>query len=272
MFIIADHSFWHVWGETTVWIAGTITALGIISKTKPIKWVYCQLISKPMTTWGLLVVGQVVEDKITNKNGGSSIKDQIDEVKEAQVGLAGWTTQVSTNQENIKKSLKNIHTCLDNRFSDTHARMEKLTAYTEEVLAEAIGSKERIRQLYRGLEIPVFETDAAGRCTYVNPAYCRIASTTVEEALGVGWTNAIHHDDVERVVAVWNSAMDHGVDFRATYRLNDEITGLPIAVKGTASPLHDARKAVVGWVGTLDLIPQSTTLGTISTKEELETP
>lgn len=244
--ILADHSPWHTWGETIVWIAGVATALGIISRTRPVKWLYQQLVGKPVTEWGSKVVGDVVEAKVTQNNGGSSLKDQID-------GL-------NSNQADIKAALENIHTCLDTRFADTHERMEKLTGYAEEVLAEAIGAKERIRQLYRALEIPVFETNAQGWCTYVNPAYTKITGLSVEDALGEGWAEALYPEDRTRVFRSWGQAVEAGAEFTAVYRFRNTQTGKMVEVRGSASPLHDAHRNVVGWVGTLDLIPESTNL------------
>lgn len=266
--VLADHSIWHTWGETLVWIAGVVTALGIISRTKPAKWLYGQLIGKPATEWGRKVVGDVVDEKVSQNNGGSSIKDQIDAVKEAQNTLTEWSSEAAANQADIKAALDNIHTCLDTRFSDTHQRMEKLTAYTEEVLAEAIGAKERIRQLYRALETPVFETNAQGWCTYVNPAYCKLTGLTVEEALGEGWAEAVHPEDRTRVFRTWSTAIEAAVEFTALYRFRNTQTGQEVEVRGSAAPLHDAHRNVVGWVGTLDPIDRSANLDTVLAVEE----
>src|SRR5690606_22203520 len=132
------HSWWHTWGESTLWVAAIITALGAISRTKPLRWLFRTLVSRPVTEWGSKMVGDVVDTKVTNRNGGSSLRDQLDDLATA---------------------VANIHACIDRRATETHDYLDKVMAYSEEVLAEAIGARQRIRHLYRALDMPVFETD-----------------------------------------------------------------------------------------------------------------
>jgi PAS domain S-box-containing protein len=259
--VLAVEPWWHSSGENVIWVAGVVTALGIISRTRPARWLYRRLVGQPVTEWSTRVVGQVVDDKVSKTNGGSSLRDRVEAIVTQQETLAEWTTQTASNQDDIKQSLENIHKCLDTRFSDTHARMEKLTEYSEEVLAEAIGARERIRQLYRALETPVFEANSLGWCTYVNPAYCRLTGLTTEEALGEGWGQAIHPQDRSRVFKTWERAVEIAEEFTSIYRFRNVQTGETIEVRGSAAPLHDAHRKVVGWVGTLDPIEGSTTLG-----------
>jgi PAS domain S-box-containing protein len=255
--ILADHALWHTWGEGLVWIAGVATALGVLSRTRPVKWLYRQLIGKPVTEWGAKVVGEVVDAKVSKPNGGASLRDAIESIKDQQAALVEWSTEAASNYEDMKAALKNLHACIDNRFADTHARIERLATYAEEVLTEAVGTKERLRQLYRVLDIPIFETDRAGRCTYINPAYTNLTGLPLDDALGEGWAEAIHVDDRSRVFKTWRAAIDDGSEFSAVYRCVNVVTGKVTEVRGTATPMHDSTHQVVGWVGALDPIDRS---------------
>jgi PAS domain S-box-containing protein len=255
--ILADHALWHTGGESLVWLAGIVTALGVLSRTRPVKWLYRQLIGKPVTEWGAKVVGEVVDAKVSKSNGGSSLRDAIEEIRDQQATLVEWSTEAASNQEDMKAALKNLHDCIDNRFADTHARIERLAAYTEEVLTEAVGTKERLRQLYRVLDIPIFETDRAGRCVYVNPAYTNLTGLPLDDALGEGWAEAIHADDRARVFKAWRAAVDDNSEFSAVYRFVNVVTGRVTEVRGTATPMHDGTRQVVGWVGALDPLDRS---------------
>ncbi|MEZ0470804.1 PAS domain S-box protein [Luteimonas salinilitoris] len=53
----------------------------------------------------------------------------------------------------------------------------------------------------------LFRTDAAGRCTYVNRTYEQISSLPQAQALGDGWTQALHPGDRERTMAEWAHAV-----------------------------------------------------------------
>ena len=267
MLILADHSLWHTWGEATIWTAGVLTALGVISRTRPARWLWGQLVGKPVTEWSEKVVGGVVDAKVSQNNGGSSLRDRVDALNDGQEAL---TASVSADRLDIKQALENIHSCLDTRFADTHQRMEKLTEYAEEVLVEAIGAKERIRQLYRALETPVFETNAQGWCTYINPAYSKVTGLSVEEALGEGWAASLHPNDRDRVFKTWAVAVEESAEFTAIYRFRNVVTGREVEVRGSAAPLHDAHRNVVGWVGTIDPITPSASLGVIETAGAVE--
>jgi PAS domain S-box-containing protein len=275
--VLADHSWWHTHGEWTLWVAAVVAAIGIIIKTpigqailRAVKWVWKRLVSEPLTSWSTRVVGDVVESKVAGKNGGSSLRDQVDSLNNGQEVLTEWASETTSNQADIKQALENIHHCLDTRFADTHERMEKLTEYAEEVLAEAIGAKERIRQLYRALEVPIFEADANGWFTYTNPAFRRLTGLAVEDARGEGWAHSLHPEDRTRVFEMWGRAVGDPTDFTALFRLVNVNTNDVAEVRASANPLHDAHKNVVGWVGTLDAIERSTILGLVETASAVE--
>jgi PAS domain S-box-containing protein len=246
--LLANHSWWHSWGETTLWIAAIVTAMGIIWRARPIRWMWAQLVTKPVTSWGTQVVTSVVETKVTSPNGGSSLRDQVD--------------TLSGNQDEIKKSLDNLHECFDRRFTATHAQMEKLSEMAEEVLSEAVGARQRIRQLYSALDAAVFECSETGFCTYVNPAYSRLTGLVGTDALGEGWMAAVHADDRERVASEWRRAVDEEKNsMTVVYRIRNLNTSNVVEVRGVAQPLHDAKEKVIGWIGMIEPIGLWSNLG-----------
>lgn len=54
--------------------------------------------------------------------------------------------------------------------------------------------------------VGVFITDNRGHCSFVNPAWCRIAGMDLADALGDGWVRAVHPDDQDRVKRRWYEA------------------------------------------------------------------
>lgn len=227
--VFADHFIWHAWGETTIWFAAVVTAIGLLSRTRPVKWLYRHLVGEPVTEWGERVVSQVVETKISTNNGGSSLKDKIDSVERLASGSAG-------EQKDMKASL------------------DQLTKYAEEIVEQVNGSRQRLRQLYRAVDIPIFESNPHGWCTYVNPAYADLVGLSVQDSLGEGWFLAVHPEDRERVASSWGRAVEIGEEFTSVYRFRNVTTGVEVEVRGSASPLHDAHRKVTGWVGTIDVL------------------
>ena len=261
--LLANHAWWHTHGEVIVWFAAVLAAIGVIIKTpvgRVFGWVWRHLVSTPVTEWGTRVVGDVVESKVAGANGGSSLRDRVDSLGEGQENLARLAETAESDRADIKMALANIHKCLDTRFADTHDRMEKLADYAEAVLSESIGAKERIRQMYRSLNVPVFESDANGWCTYINPAFSKMTGLTPQEARGEGWAQALHPEDRTRVFESWAQAVENRTELVLLFRIINVLSGVEREIRVSATPLHDAHHQVVGWVGTMDEVDRSAIL------------
>lgn len=234
---------WQQVGKNVLWLAAIITAVGVIAKTpyvnRPVKWLWKALLSDPVGKW-------------VNKTVDQSVSPKIEEQRSQMTDIVAYTLTAREAQDDIMAALKNLHECVDRRSAEQNERIEKLTDYTEEVLAEAVGAKERIRQLYRALDIPVFEADHNGHFTYVNPAYSKLTGMSVEEAMGEGWVESLVPEDRARVFKAWSSATESEIDFNSVYRFRNLQTGDTIEMRGSAKPLHDGRSNVVGYVGTLE--------------------
>ena len=60
---------------------------------------------------------------------------------------------------------------------------------------------ELVRMLAQIAPVGIVQTDVDGQCVYANDRWCALTGTTVCEALGAGWADALHPDDIERVTA-----------------------------------------------------------------------
>ncbi len=85
--------------------------------------------------------------------------------------------------------------------------------------AELEASEHRFAALADNFPVGVARTDTEGRVLYINDESCRMAATTVEEAIGREWFDWVHPDDHKRVVEEWIQRADtHGL-IVVTYRL-----------------------------------------------------
>jgi PAS domain S-box-containing protein len=69
----------------------------------------------------------------------------------------------------------------------------------------------------------IFLTDIAGKCLYVNPAWCRMAGLTCEEAYGDGWVKAIHPEERTRIFSEWESFIRGEIPWESEHRFIDNV-------------------------------------------------
>jgi PAS domain S-box-containing protein len=91
-------------------------------------------------------------------------------------------------------------------------------------------------------------TDENGNCIYVNPAWCRMAGITCDEALGEGWIKAIHKEDLGRLISEWKIFMRGESHWESEYRFMDA-TGKVTWVYGTATLLKGRDGSVEQIIG-----------------------
>ena len=85
----------------------------------------------------------------------------------------------------------------------------------EEALA---ASEARFRTLAESAPVGIFHTDSAGDCLYVNSRWADMAGMRLNEAMGEGWTRALHPDDRARVYESWRAAIADGAPFQGEFR------------------------------------------------------
>jgi two-component system, sensor histidine kinase and response regulator len=109
---------------------------------------------------------------------------------------------------------------------------------------------EILRALTKHTPVGIFVSDVDGSCVLVNDRWCELAGLSREQALGDGWTCALHPDDRDRVTAEWLAAARDERDSTAEYRFRRP-DGSVIWVQGFASARRDGSGRVNGWAGTV---------------------
>ncbi|HWJ05213.1 MAG TPA: PAS domain-containing protein [Steroidobacteraceae bacterium] len=95
----------------------------------------------------------------------------------------------------------------------------------------------------------VWIADAAGACVYVNSRWLEYTDTTLASNLGLGWLDAVHPDDRERVTEAVAGATTRRMPFSVDYRLR-RVDGTWRWCLGRGSPALDASGGVERWYGT----------------------
>ncbi len=133
------------------------------------------------------------------------------------------------------------------------------------VLAEAIDrtrilqslkvSERRYQTLARISPVGIFRTDAFGKYVYVNQRYCEISGITTDQAMGEGWSRALHADDRSRVCNYWQLCCETGEPFHEEFRFADHGQSVRWVI-AQAVPETDRFGDAVAFVGTITDITQ----------------
>jgi len=111
-------------------------------------------------------------------------------------------------------------------------------------------SERRVRVITEEAPVGIFETDAEGRCLYVNRVWTEISGLSLEAARGTGWSIAIHKEDLERVEAEWYASVRECRIFRLDYRFQ-RADGKITWVSGSSAAIRSESGEVLGYVGCL---------------------
>jgi PAS domain S-box-containing protein len=101
----------------------------------------------------------------------------------------------------------------------------------------------RQRWLMENQNIPIFESDKDGLCTWVNEEYAHMFGKSASFFLGHGWKNIIHPEDRKRVEEHWENSVRDEIDSEDTFRVVAE--GRTIVVKAIANKTED------GYIGSI---------------------
>ncbi len=116
---------------------------------------------------------------------------------------------------------------------------------------DPVTGEEIFRQLSIRAPIGIFVTGPDGRCHFTNDRWQLIAGLSAEEALGAGWTAAIHPDDRETVFREWARSVAEEREFDLNYRFQAP-SGHVTHVHSKASAVRSPDGAVTAFVGTVE--------------------
>ncbi|WP_022826298.1 PAS domain-containing sensor histidine kinase [Hymenobacter norwichensis] len=119
--------------------------------------------------------------------------------------------------------------------------------------------EESFRLMANAAPAMLWVTDPNGQCTYLNAQWYQFTGQTEAEALGVGWTTAVHPDDAQEAGQTFLDANTRRVPFHYLYRLRRRDgeyrwaidTGLPhfteageyAGIVGTVIDVHEQQLA-----------------------------
>ncbi len=151
----------------------------------------------------------------------------------------GAKTQISSKTPEVQAVIE--------RIRDQEIKYKTKINQAQEAL---LSSERRYSTLAKIAPVGIFHTSATGHCLYVNERWCEIAGMTPIEALGEGWSAAIHPEDRERVFTEWYRSAALNLPFQAEYRFQRP-DGRKTWVLGQAMAEMDDSGNLKGYVGTI---------------------
>ncbi len=111
-------------------------------------------------------------------------------------------------------------------------------------------SEARFRAMNESSPLGIFLTNPDGECVYTNIQYQTLTGLSFEEALGNGWSTAIHLEDRDRVFNEWYQAAEQQALYESVHRYRRK-DGRIVWASVKASAARDG-DTLLGYVGTVE--------------------
>jgi PAS domain S-box-containing protein len=130
----------------------------------------------------------------------------------------------------------------------TQSRSAVLRANVRQRDTALVESEQRFREIADDAPAMIWMTDTAGRPTFFNRARLDFTGQESEAALGDGWMEAVHPQDVRRCQHAFRNALERREAFKCEYRLRRH-DGTYRSVADQGRPRIDRDGRFVGFIG-----------------------
>ena len=130
----------------------------------------------------------------------------------------------------------------------TTLQIQDITAMRESA-EEYQQASQQLNALTHLVPVGIIRVDSEWNCVYANDKWYEFSGLTNEESLGASWVNAIHSDDIKKVLESLREALQIGSEFQAEFRLVTPL-GQIRWVDFNTQVLFNDHGAVQGFLGT----------------------
>ena len=140
-------------------------------------------------------------------------------------------------------------------FNTGEPELEKTNMDAQEILQRSAAlelalrdSEQRYRALITAISEIVWRTDAHGRLLFISSRWFELSGQSESEALGWGWTKAVHPEDRERIRRTWEHTALTLEEYSQEWRMITR-EGEPRYLATRAIPIRGDDGAIREWVG-----------------------
>jgi PAS domain S-box-containing protein len=105
----------------------------------------------------------------------------------------------------------------------------------------------KFREAVESMPALAFISESGGNRSFVNHGWLEYTGMTLEQAIGMGWQQAVHPDDLKRVLERWRATVSGDQMFEYETRMRRGSDGAYRWFQMRARPLRDKRGKVVKW-------------------------
>ncbi|NRD20382.1 PAS domain S-box protein [Winogradskyella eckloniae] len=153
------------------------------------------------------------------------------------------------NNKVVWVSVKTVRTC--DADDNINGYIGMAIDITERKLAEEqlINSELLFRGLTANAPVGIFKTDASGSCSFVNKQWMAYSGLSFEEAMGFGWSNALHPDNKEKVIKLWQDSVENETEYNVDLRFYNKKIGKTFWLTVKSERLYNAKGELQGFIG-----------------------
>lgn len=157
------------------------------------------------------------------------------------IALEAWATPMCDQEGNVIYALTTFQDITERK----RAEQER-----QKVVDQLWYSEQRYSTLADTAPVGIFRTDTQGNCLYGNERSFTMIGQTQNQSMGMGWSETLHPEDRERVIAAWYETVQQDLPFSCEYRfLRPDGTMLWVYGQGIAE--KDTKGNTIGFIGTI---------------------
>jgi PAS domain S-box-containing protein len=109
-------------------------------------------------------------------------------------------------------------------------------------------AQDKLQRIIDTVPVTIWSATADGLYDFVSRRWLDYTGLTLEQAVGSGWTQVVHPDDIEQTLTAWRGAVSEADAFEAEMRIR-RFDGQYRWFLSRAFPLLDRSGCVLGWAG-----------------------
>lgn len=203
-------------------------------------WIAADAAGKPL--------GEVF--RIINAETRQIVADPVKKVLESGkiIGQANHSVLISKNGNEYQ--ITDSAAPIKNRQGEITGVVLVFSDSTERYAAQKLvsESEQKFLTYTQFSPIAIYVTDTKGDCIYANNKWLELTGLSLEEALGKGWSKALHPDDVDFIRENWYKSVSENGMWAYEYRFINK-QGKVVWVEGSAKSIYNDKQQIIGYLG-----------------------